>query len=269
MKKLLFVLLVLCLSLTACAKQEPSVGGPGSTWNHTEYSTIEELNTAAKTNIAQVDLEKTEEHFDLISDSIAQYLFKVGDEDWCIRASEDVDNDISGLHYDSIGFEKDTTATYYTDEVYAFRFFYENVQYVVSLDVKDKDISMSYFDSVCNEFKTNVTGVKSGYENEVIEEGNDIIYRAVVYEDDGSAMIMDTIYTFEDDKMVKITSNITFETEEAREDYLNLLLEYGRSLDEFTIDGTTISTDGSANIDFYSDYTKQAFKEMMESSIAQ
>ncbi len=268
MKKVLIALLLVCLALVGCSKKDINANAK---WDCVEYDTIEEMNAAAGTNIVSASVAgKSEEWFGVISNSIAQYKFKVNGEDWCIRASKDVDNDISGLYYDSIKFKKDTTSTYYiVDEVYMVRFFDNGIQYVISLDVKDKDISTSHFDEVSNSFITNITGVKSGYENELFEEGNDVILRTTVFNDDGTSTVMDTIYTFEKDKMVKITSKTTFETEQAALDYLNEMVENGRDKNEFTLEGTTIISDNSSNVDFYSDKTKEAFINMMKESLGQ
>lgn len=269
MKKYLLTILLLCLSLSACSKKEEPSTTTGLSWDCVEFTTVEELNLAANTNIVTAPIAgKSDEWFGLISDSIAQYKFNANGEEWCVRASKDVDNDISGLYYDSIGFEKDMTSTYYTDDVYLFRFFYDDTQYCISLDVKDKEISTGHFDDVCNEFKTNITGVKSGYENEIIEDGDDVIYRVVIYNDDGTTMTMDTVYTFENDKMSKIVSNITFETTEALKAYVEDLKEYGNSTESLIIEGTTLSSDSSTNIDFYSDYTKAEFISMMKGQIS-
>ncbi len=266
MKKAFIVLLLVCLALVGCSKKDNNANAK---WDCVEYQSIEDMNEAAGTNIVSASVAgKSDEWFGVISKSIAQYKFTVNGEEWCIRASKDVDNDISGLHYDNIGFEKDTTATYYiVDEVYAFRFFNNGVQYVISLDVKDKDISTSHFDDVCNDFKTNIIGVKSGYENELFEEGNDVILRTTIFNEDGTTTIMDAIYTFEGDKMVKITSKTVFETEQAAKDYLDLMANEGRDVSEFIIDGSTIISDSSSNVDSYSDYTKEGFIKMMKSSI--
>lgn len=269
MKKLVFLLLVLCLSLTACSKKEEVIDGPGSTWDCVEYTNIEDMNAAAKTNIVTAPVAgKSDEWFGVISNSIAQYKFTVNGEEWCVRASKDVDNDISGLNYENIGFEKDITATYYNDDVYAFRFFYDDTQYVIFVDVKDKDIAMSHFDDVCGEFKTNITGIKSGYDNRIYEDGNNVIYELIMYNDDGTKTISETTYVFENDKMVKILNCNTFDSEQAAKEYYDLLIEYGRSPEEITLDGITISSEND-DVDFYSDYTKAEFIEMMQQSMAQ
>ena len=266
MKKILTILLLLCFVLTGCSNNHNA----NATWDCVEYSTIEEMNEAAGTNIVSAGIAgKSDEWFGVISKSIAQYKFKANDEDWCVRASKDVDNDISGVYSDSIDFEKDITSTYYTDEIDLFRFFYNDVQYVITLDVKDKDISTAHFDSVCNEFKTNITGVKSGYENEIYEDGDNVVYKVVMYNDDGSTTTMETIYGFDGDKMVSITSNIIFETEQAAKEYYDLLIENGRSEDEITLDKTIISSDMSQNVDFYSDMSKDDFIAQMKSSMEQ
>ena len=269
MKKIVLALLVLSLLLTGCGNNGDG-GNANAKWDCVEYTSLEEINTAAGTNIVKAQVESvSDEWFGVISSSIAQYTFKCGDEDWCIRGSKDVDNDISGLNYDSISFEKDITATYYNDEVYAFRFFFEDTQYVVSLDVKDKDISTSYFDKICNGFKTDVTGVKSGYESEIIENGDEVISRTTLYNDDGTKIVMDSIYTFEGDKMVSILSSTLFETEETAKEYYDLLLDNGRSADDMTLDGCTISSLMNGNLDFYSDYTKDEFIKMQKEAIGQ
>ena len=263
MKKILLVLFVLCVCLTGCSN------GNNAKWDCVEYTSLDEMNSIAGTNILRVaDSGISDEWFGIISNSIAQYKFEYDDEDWCIRGSKDVDNDISGLHYDNIGFEKDVTATYYNDEVYAFRFFFEGVQYVISLDVKDEDVSTSYFDKICNEFKTNVTGLKSGYETEIIENGDEIIYRITLY-NDGEKVIMNTIYAFENDKMVSIFSENIFETEEAAKEYYDELIENGKSPDKLILEGTKISSNMNENLDFYSDYTKDEFVKMQKEAIGQ
>lgn len=260
MKKIIFVLLAICSLLTACSKTN-------ATWDCVEYTNLEEMNKAANTNIVDVDIEKTDQWYGVISESIAQYKFKIADEEWCVRASKDVDNDISGLYYDNIGFEKGTTSFYYLDEVYMCRFFYDDTQYVISLDVKDKDISTMNFDDICNQFKTNITGIKSGYESEVYEDGDDVVFKTTTYVDDGTTIISESIYSFEDDKMVSYISKLTFESEEKAKEYYDLLIENGRSADELILDESTITTDMSSNIDFYSNYTKEGFYTEMKNSI--
>lgn len=268
MKKLLFTLLVLCISLTACSKKEEVVG-PGSTWDCVEYENIEDMNAVTNTNIVEAPVaEKTDEWFGVISKTIAQYKFTTNGEQWCVRASKDIDNDISGLYYENIEFEKDITATYYNDEVYAFRFFYDNTQYVIFVDVKEKDIAMSHFDDVCNDFKTNITGIKSGYDNRIYEDGDNVIYELIMYNDDGTKIVSEIIYVFENEKMVSIINCNTFDSEEAAKEYYDLLIEYGTSPKEITLNGKTILSE-SNDVDFYSDYTKAEFMEMMSQSMAQ
>lgn len=272
MKKLIFLLLIFCICLTGCSKQEKleEPTNANATFDAVEYETIEKMNEAIGSNIVSAAVAgKTDESFIVISNSIAQYKVKVNDEEWCIRASKDVDNDISGLYYDSIDFKKDTTAVYYTDEVDLLRFFDNGFQYTVSLNVKDKDISTSHFDDISNEFKTNITGVKSGYESDLYEDGDDVIYSVLIYNDDGSVMDMKTIYSFENDVMVKISSIITFETEEALNEYLDELVEYGNSIEEIEVDGKSIISDSSSNVDFYSDMNKEEFITMMKNSLGQ
>ena len=104
--------------------------------------------------------------------------------------------------------------------------------------------------------------------NEIIEDGDDVIYRVVIYNDDGTTMTMDTVYTFENDKMSKIVSNINFETAEALKAYVEDLKEYGNSVENLVIEGTTLSSDSSSNVDFYSDYTKAEFISMMKDQIS-
>ena len=269
MKKLFLLLFTICFCLTGCSNK---TGGSddGSTWDYVEYETIEDMNNAAGTNIVSAAIAgKSDETFGIISKNIAQYTFNANGNEWCVRASKDVDNDISGLHYDSIGFEKDMTSTYYTDEVYAFRFFHNGVQYVISTNVVDTNITMSGFDSVCNEFKTNITGVKSGYETNITEDGDNVVYTITMFNDDGTTMIIETIYGFEADKMVSITSNAIFETQDAAKEYYDSLIENGKSPDEITLDGTKISSENNANVDFYSDLTKQQFIEQLKNSLNQ
>ena len=75
-------------------------------------------------------------------------------------------------------------------------------------------------------------------------------------------------YVFENDKMTKILSCNTFVSEEAAKEYYDLLIEYGRSEEELILDGCTISTE-SDDVDFYSDYTKAEFIEMLQQSMVQ
>lgn len=273
MKKLLFVLLALCLVLTGCSNQssevdEPVIDGPGSTWDAVEYATIEEMNNAAKTNIVSAAIAgKTDESFVVISNSIAQYKFVANGENWCIRASKDVDNDISGLHYESISFEKDTEATYYNDDVYMHRFFYDNTQYIITLDVKDKDISTAHFDDVSAEFQTNITGVKAGYESEVIEDGDTVIYKVTFFNSDGTSTVSETHYKFDGDTMVSIVNKAIFETEDAAKAYLQELLDTGNNADKYVLDGNTISVDMSDNVDFYNAMTKADFIADMKKTV--
>lgn len=268
MKKIFILLLILCFMLTGCGKDPQN--NANAKWDCVEYSSIEEMNEAASTNITSSQLEGTsDEWFGVISENIAQYKFMCNEEDWCIRASKDVDNDISGLYYDNIDFEKDITATYYNDDVYAFRFFNNDTQYVISLVVTDKEIARSYFDKVCNDFKTNITGVKSGYDTELFEDGDNVVYKVTMYNDDGTTMIMEVIYSFEGDKMVSILNNNIFETEELAKDYYDQLIEAGYDVSSFTLEGSVISSSNNSNVDFYSDMTKAEFIEQMESSLNQ
>ena len=128
---------------------------------------------------------------------------------------------------------------------------------------------MSDFDSICSELKTNITGVKSSYDNELYENGDNVVYKVVMYNDDGSTTTMETIYGFDGDKMVSITSNIIFETEEATKEYYDMLIEYGRSADELVLNNTTITSDMSQNLEFYSDLSKDEFIAQMKSSLTQ
>lgn len=267
MRKLLLVLFVLCIMLSGCAKQEES-GNANATWDAVEYKTIEEMNEAAGTNIVSAAVAgKTDESFIVISKKVAQYKFTCNDENWCIRASKDVDNDISGLHYDNITFEKDVEATYYNDEVYAHRFFNKDVQYVISLDVEGKDIATSHFDEVSSEFKTNITGIKSGYENEIVEDGDTVIYRIIMYNDNETTTTMETIYKFEGDKMVSIISNTIFDNEQAAKNYYDTLIENGK--EDITLDGKIITSSMNDNLDFYIDMNKEQFVTQMKEALNQ
>lgn len=272
MKKLLFTLFVVCIMLTGCGNNETKNenNNANAVFDAKEYNTIEEMNEAAKTNITSAAVAgKSDEKFIVISGNIAQYTFTCNGENWCVRASKDIENDISGLYYDSIGFEKDTVATYYTDDVYMNRFFYNDTQYVISLDVKDKDIAMSHFDEVCAEFQTNITGVQAGYENSLVEDGDNVIYTIVIHNTDGTSTTMDTIYTFDGDKMTLVTSKAIFETEEAAKEYYDQLIEAGKSADSMELNGTIITSSSSESAEFYSDMTRSQFVEMMQSSLAQ
>lgn len=276
MKKILVVLLMICICLSGCSNKDeeikqPSVGKEGSTWDCVEYETIEKMNEAAKTNIASAPIAgKSNEWFGVIAGNLAQYKFEANGEEWCIRASKDVDNDISGIYDDSITFEKDIESMSYTDDYYVFRFFYDNTQYVISLNVAGKDVSMSHFNDVCYEFKTNITGVKSGYENEIIEDGDNVIMKTIMYNDDGTTTIMETVYTFNGDKMVSIMSNVIFENEDLAKEYYDTLIENGMSTDGLVLDGVKISSDMSSNVeDFYGDITKDVFIKEMTDSINQ
>lgn len=260
MKKLLFILVLFCLMVTGCNNKNNQGNLNGAIFDKKDYETIEEMNEAAGTNIVSAPISgKSDESFIVIANKIAQYTFNTNEEKWCIRASKDTDNDISGLYYDSIGFEKDTNATYYTDDFYVNRFFNNGIQYVISLDVKDKDIKTTHFDDVCGEFQTNITGVKAGYNVEIFEENDNVIHKTTYYNDDGTATIMEIIYKFKNDKMTSITNNIILENEEKLNEYLNLLKENNSPIDDLTINGTTISTDNSNNIDNYQDFTKSEF----------
>lgn len=274
MKKILLTLFVLCLALCGCAKQNEAIDPAeekidGVAWNHSEYDTIDEMNKAAGTNITSAAIAgKENESFIVISNSIAQYKFTANGEDWCIRASKDVNNDISGLNYENISFEKDIEATYYNDDVYAHRFFHDDVQYVIILDVKDKDVAMSHFDDVWADLQTAITGVQAGYENELVEEDGNVVYRVVMHNNDGTSIKIEYIYVFEGDTMVSLINKLMFETENAAKAYYDELVAAGTPEDTMTLDGTIISTENT-NVDFYSDYTKEEFFEMMKSSLAQ
>lgn len=267
MKKLLLVLFTICMLLSGCAKKEEETGNAGLAFDKVDYSTIEEMNKAASTNIKSIAVAgKSDEAYCVISGNLAQYTFKVNGEEWCIRASKDVDNDISGLYYDNIGFEKDVEATYYNDEVYAHRFFYNDTQYVISVKLNGKDIETRHFDDVCADIQTNITGVQAGYDTQLLEEGNDVIYRVTMYNADGSTTVMDSIYTFDGDTMVSISSKISFETEDDAKAYYDELIENGSSSETLTLDGNTIISN-SSSADFYEDMSKEEFISMMKASL--
>lgn len=272
MKKILLVLFAFTLVLCGCAKkeeiqQEQPIAN--AVWDAKEYQTIEELNDVVGSNLVTAAVAgKEDEKFIVISNKIGQYTFKCNGEEWCLRASQDVENDISGLYYDNIGFEKDVVGTYYNDEVYARRFFYNDVQYVISLNVKDKEISTTHFDEICDEFQTNITGVESGTDTELTEDGNNIVYRITIHNQDSTTTIMETIYEFDNDKMVSITSKNIFETEDAAKEYLALMEEAGYSMENITLDATTITSSMNQNLDFYSGLTKEEFYNQMKSSLS-
>lgn len=275
MKKLLIVLFVLCIYLTGCTNTSTDVSKnntsnqANATWDCVEYNNIDEMNNAAGTNIVSAGIAgKSDEWFGVISKSIAQYKFTVGDEEWCIRASKDTDNDISGLYYDNISFEKDVTSTYYNDEVYMFRFFYKDVQYVISLKTAGKDVPTTHFDEICNELKTNITGIKSGYDIELIENEDDVVYRTTSYDDNGLVVVTDVIYKFENDRIISIENNITFENDDAAKAYYDLLIQNGLSKDELKLNGSVIEMDMSDNVDTYKDYTRDSFIEQMRTILA-
>lgn len=269
MKKLLAILFVLCLTLTGCSNNQKGFDVYYSSRNFEKYDAINDVNAKLGTNIVQAGVDVLNETFGIVSDEIAQYTFTFEGNNWCIRASKNVDSDISGLEYDNIGFEKDVTSTYYNDDVYMMRFFKDDIQYVVVIDVKDKEVARSYFDDLSNEVKTEITGVQSGYDNLIYEDGNDVVYKITIYNDDGTKIDMETVYTFDNDKMVSITNRTVFESDEAAKEYYNMLLANGRSADEINLDGSIISNDSSDNLDFYSDYTKAAFIDMMNSALQQ
>ena len=73
----------------------------------------------------------------------------------------------------------------------------------------------------------------------------------------------------ENDKMVSILNNYIFETEEAAQEYYDLLIESGYTAEQIVLEGKIISSENNSNLEFYSDYTKAEFIEMMQSSMAQ
>ena len=271
MKRLLFIFLVLCLCLAGCSNKEGKTNEeiiPGVTYDCVQYDTIEEMNSAIGSNITSAAIAgKSDEKYEVIGKNIAQYTFKANGFEWCIRASKDTENDISGLYYDTIRFEKDITSVYYTDYYDVFRFFYNDTQYVIFTNVEGKEISTTNFDRICNEFKTNITGVKSGYEVEVFEDGDDVIYRYTSYNDDGSIVVSDVIYTFDGDKMVNILNKTKFDSKEKLQEYCDLLVENGVSLDAYTISDNTLIKENNANLDFYSDTTRQEFIDQMKAML--
>lgn len=268
MKKILVILLTSLLVLTGCSKKNEQT--IGLAWDCTEYDTLEDLNEVAGSNISKLTTaEVSNEWFGYISSSIAEYKFNIGEEEWSIRASKDIDNDISGLHYDAIKFEKGKDATYYTDEVYAHRLFINDMQYVISLNVKDKDIPETYFDEISNELLSSAAGVELGYEASVEEKGDDVVYTVTMHEADGSTVTMEIIYTFKDDKMVSIKNNNIFDSEDAAKAYYDELINSGISSDDLVLNGNVISSEDDSSLEFYADYTKADFITLMKSSIEQ
>ena len=272
MKKVLLVLFMICMCLSGCSNNSESetVGGQGSTYDYVEYDTVEQINEVIGSNIVTAAVAgKSDEKFGVISSNIAEYTFSCNGEDWCIRASKNVDNDISGLYYDNITFEKDMDSTFYNDHVYMNRFFYDNVQYVISLNVEGKDISTSHFDDICNELKSNIVGTEVGYESELIEDGDDVIYKTTMHNVDGTTLIMEIIYTFDGQKMVSIVNNNIFDSEELAKEYYDSLVQEGASTDNLVLDGNKIIADMSSNVEFYADETKDNFVSSLKSSIGQ
>lgn len=254
MKKIIIALL-LCLSLCGCSNNKNN-----AIYDYKECESVQDINSELGVNLVTAAIAgKSDEKFGIISGSIGQYSFTANGEEWCLRASKNVDEDISGLYYDSITFTPDMTSVYYTDEVNLFRFFYDNAQYTISLDVKDKDISNRHFDDVCYEFKTNITGIKSGYETDIYVDGDDVVYVGTTYDESGSPVISKTVYSFVDDKMVSIKSDTIFESNDKLNEYLQILNEYGMSLDGYEIGDTTITLITTEGLDYYADYTKDSF----------
>ena len=268
MKKIFVIMLACCLILTGCASKDG--GKTGLVYDSKEYTSLEEMNAAAETNIQALGADESDERYEVISRSITQYSFKLDEENWCVRGSKDTDNDISGLHYENIGFEKDIEATYYNDEVYMHRFFDGDTQYTISVSISEgADIATSYFDGISSQIQTNITGVQSGYDVDLKEDGDNVVYTVTMHNADGTATVMEIIYAFENDKMVSILNNNIFETEEAAKDYYDLLIANGSSADTLKLEGKVISSENNGNVEFYSDYTKASFIEMMQNSLAQ
>lgn len=267
MKRLVFFTITLCLCLTACSNTKNKTD---VILDYVEYETVEELNSIAGTHIVVSNSEdKSNEEFGLITGTIAQYTFNIGDEKWCVRGSKDTENDISGLYYDDIKFEKNITSTYYNSEVYVLRFFDGDVQYVITLKLPKEGASTSYFDKTCNYLKTKITGIKAGYDVEIVEDGDNVINRTTYYNNDNTITISEVVYSFKENKMVSIKNNTIFASEEIAKDYYDQLLLNGGSKDKLILNGKIISLDKSENLEFYSDYTKEMFIEQMQATITE
>lgn len=262
MKKLLLVL-ILCMTLCGCQKNNNNV-----TWDVEECTTLEDLNEKAGTHIiAPGIVGKENEWFGLISKTIAEYKFDLDGYTWSIRASKNVDEDISGVYSESITFEKDTSSTFYTDDVYLSRFFFEDVQYVINLDLLDKDdFGTMNFDEVVGEIKSAITGVEDvGYKVNVYEEGDDVVWAVDYKFEDGTSLKMDVHYCFENDKMTKVVTMMTYDSEEVAKETYDELLESGGQ-EGIILEGKTISQESPA--DGY-DQTKAEFLETMQALASQ
>lgn len=175
MKKLLTVLFVLlmCLSLGACSKQEPaeepSIGMPNPM---VEYNSLEEINEKVGVKLVKPGvMGVADEKFFVISDTIAQYDFNVNGISYTARASKDTAEDISGIYVDgkTIFEGSDMISDYYVDDsLKACRLVTDDGQYIYVANDEGK-LDEETFGDICLEMiNTSLLSLSDPVVNELV-----------------------------------------------------------------------------------------------------
>lgn len=200
-----FSILLVCLFLTSCAKQQenPLV----------EYSSLKEINKLAGVNICKPAINGiTNEKFYMNENETASYQFEVNNYIYYIRGCRDLYNDMSGIFINSKpAFEGVTDKVAFVEEegYKVYRFILGNKQYCFGVNDKEnlsKDLFSEQFEN---------------YKNQMIEENtlSEIKDLVGLYQDSISQRASAEIKLVDDINIVAINimwSNSASSTEEIK-----------------------------------------------------
>lgn len=134
MKKVLFVLLALAMSLqfAACVAEEKADQPIGMPNPVVEYDSIEEINALTGVSLMRPSvMGVTNERFSVINNTIAQYVCEINGMEWTFRGAYLTDEDISGMYNEHNEFSPNQDFGLYTNEFYLERFFDGDRQYTI------------------------------------------------------------------------------------------------------------------------------------------
>ena len=163
MKKIIKIALCLLVLLTICAcakkeeepKEETPTIGEGTANPIIECKSLEEVNKKVGVNIVSPGVMGKEDIFYSyinVDPIIGQYIFEINGYEYTLRASKNVNEDISGLYVDGNTFEPGKDFTLIDKEYKMDRFFVDGVQYV--LIIKDNgEMSEDQFYTIVQEIE--------------------------------------------------------------------------------------------------------------------
>lgn len=259
MKKFLLLFILLTLVLTGCSKK---VSGA---FTSRDFDSLEALNEEIGTNIVKISDDVTNEVYIVINDNIANYCFDYDGASWTIRGSEIMNQDISGVDDDSFKEGQDYFA--YTDDYCYERFFTNDHQYVIYMEMPNTDYDQNKFSNTSFEIEKGIKGIvddNNGLIN-VYEEGDNVIYEVYQYDANSNKTTIRIIYGFEGDKMVSMKNEFVFSSEEEAKAYYEELKNSDSNVESLTLDGNRIIADNGGQVSFYEDVTKEEFLNQMKS----